>query len=377
VRNGERGYLLILVLIFLALGALLLTPGLNIAATGLKGKQVRTEVLKEQYCRDAGAEFAIWQLMYGGADVLLDQEGEETSYTVYCNGTEAEVIIRMKATLGETGAPGAEDNRIRPSKTVECDQDGDGVFDDDCSALPAIVGMRARYTIYLDMVAPVEDPPVGLTTIYDELPKGFTFVPGSVTSLDGSLPEITDPSTTMEDIQTGGNEIWKWQFSSPVYFQQTEVKQFTFLADINRVRDRYCNQVFLALELPPNEKSAKVAPIAVGTNPPEACDDAGVKALKYVDRLVAPPNKTTVFTYIISVESIDQNTLQIASMKDSLPPGGFEYCSPGFPPPQNDPPDNTLPTTLFCPAIHPCTWRPTSPLTRLLATSQTPPDSRH
>lgn len=87
--SGERGQLLILVLILLALGALLITPGLNVAATGLRGKQVRTEALKEQYCRDAGAEFAMWQLMYGGTAALLDEEGEEANSTVYCNGMEA------------------------------------------------------------------------------------------------------------------------------------------------------------------------------------------------------------------------------------------------------------------------------------------------
>lgn len=80
-----------------------------------------------------------------------------------------------------------------------------------------VAGMVARYTVSLEQVSP--DTTVGLTAIYDELPKGFALIPGSVVSQDGSLPEIE--SITPENIGSPPGEIWKWQFSSPVTFVQS------------------------------------------------------------------------------------------------------------------------------------------------------------
>ncbi|MBI4328979.1 MAG: hypothetical protein HY685_03830 [Chloroflexi bacterium] len=351
MNRNERGYILIMVLILMAVGTLAVIPTLNIVTSGFKSKQVQSQFLAAQYTSDAGAEFALWQLLYGGATSLLTGDGAQSSWTVSLNGVVAQVIIRETgATVDRTlQVPGARDNRVRPSKTVVCDKDGDG-FDDECEDLPTNGGMKARYTVYLEQVSP--DTSVGIVAVYDELPKGFALVPGSVTSPDGSLPGIS--TVTPVNIGSPSNQVWKWDLAaSPVYFQRGEVKKFTFDATINKSKDRYCNGVFLKLQAPPNEKSGKTAHVLVGTTPPEACDSGGGEVVKYVDKSRTPPNTTTILTYVVNVNSVDQNTLHIDRLKDVLPQGSFQYCSPTYPPPTQgpscDPPMYRIANTPFDP----------------------------
>ncbi len=316
MMRGEKGIIFPLVLLVLLLGSMLVIPSLGLANNILRSKQINLEVLKEQYARDGAAEYAMWELIHGGAVALLTEDYSEQNYTVEINGIDTALTILMRTTLGLGNVVGAEGNRVRATTAVVCDKGGG--FNDDCSSLPVNQnGMVARFTISLEQVSP--DVDVGLTVIYDELPKGFSFKDGTVTSADNSFTEIE--SITPSDIQPGGNDIRKWDLSaSPVYFEQGEIKQFTFDADINKSADRYCNGVFLKMEALPNEKSNKTeANVLVGASPPEGCDGGGVEVTKVVDKLVAPPGETTTFTYTVTIQNVDQNTLQIDALKDVLP----------------------------------------------------------
>lgn len=329
MRSRERGSAFILVLILLGVGTPLISSSLNLVNTGLISKEIQTGLLEEQYSRDGGAEYAMWDLLYGDASSQLTQDGDEIYTTVTLNGVETQIIIMLSgATSGLSTVIGAEDNRVRMSMAVECDKDGDG-FDDDCLTLPLSNGMIARYTVSLEQLSP--DESVGLVAIYDQLPKGFEFIPGSVTSLDASLPEIE--LLTPQNIESQPWQIWKWDFSgSPIYFQQGTIKQFSFEAYINDSKGRYCNRVFGKMEVLPNEMSDGMTEVVVGADDAEGCEGAGVSLVKYVDTLVAQPGVNTIVTYIINVENLEQNTLQLRGVKDVLPPDGFTYCSPDFPP---------------------------------------------
>ncbi len=313
----------------LSIGSLLITPSMNLVSTSLKSKQIQSSRLNTQYALDGGSEYATWELIYGNAASQLSQNGEESYSTITLNGVQIDTTIRLSgASSGISSIPGSDDNKIRPSMTVECDQDGDG-FDDDCLALPRFNGMVARYTVSLEQISP--DISVGLLALYDEFPKGFTLIPGSTTSPDGSLPEID--SVTPTNIESQQWQIWKWDFSSsPIFFQHGEVKNFTFKATINNNKGRYCNGVFAKMEALPNEKSDRTTQIAVGTDPPEGCEGGGVYLVKYTDTSLARPNINTIVTYIINVKNIEQNSLHIDSIEDVLPPSGFLYCSPNYPP---------------------------------------------
>ena len=305
---------------------------MKLVSTGLKSKQIQTDRLNELYARDAGSEFAAWYLLYGSAAAQLTQDGQELTATVTLNGVETDIVIKLNgAPAGTSTVAGAEDNRVRLSMTVECDQDGD-IYDDDCLALPGEDDdddMVARYTIFLEQISP--DISAGITALYDELPKEFELIPGSVTSPDGSL--IAIESVTPTNIGSEDREIWKWDFSaSPIQFQQGEIKQFTFEATIEDDDGRYCNGVFAKMESLPNGKSARTCHGVVGTDPPDGCHGGGAHLIKYADRNLALPNVNTVVTYIFSVENIEKNTLHVEDIKDVLLPDGFKYCSPSFPP---------------------------------------------
>ncbi|MEE9202777.1 MAG: hypothetical protein V3U31_06265, partial [Dehalococcoidia bacterium] len=84
---------------------------------------------------------------------------------------------------------------------------------------------------------------------------------------------------------------------------------------------------------PPHETSGPMGRVwVVGGQDEEGCANGGVEVLKYVDTLVALPNQTTIFTYIVNVENLQKNSQQIESLKDVLPQAGFQWCDPSNPP---------------------------------------------
>ena len=208
----------------------------------------------------------MWQLVHGAATTQLDDEGQcpgqICTYTVDLNGQTVSVSIKKRTTLSSNTVGGAEDNRIRATVTVVCDEQPDGVFDDDCGSLPKDTsGMIARYTVTLDQLSP--DTSAGLTDIYAETSEAFYLRPGTVTSTDGSFPEIATVTPTDVDPDAVW-EIQKWAFGTPITFQQDEKKVFSYDADISTLEQTHCNQILLKLEQPPNERGGKMAKIAVG-----------------------------------------------------------------------------------------------------------------
>ena len=221
MRTNERGYMLVIVLIVLAVGSTTMIPVMNLVQTGLTSNRIQTTQLNIQYSGDAGSEFAIWQLLYGDATGQLTADGDEVLHTIDLNGTETVVVIRLNGASSQfsTGS-GAEDNRTRVSASVVCAKDGDGVFDDDCLNLPEnTAGMLAKYTVSLEQISP--DTGVGMTTVYNELPAKFDWDPAlnPVDSLDGSFPEIESASPV--NIGSSQNQVWKWDLSAPVFFTLT------------------------------------------------------------------------------------------------------------------------------------------------------------
>lgn len=332
MRTNERGYMLVIVLIVLAVGSTTMIPVMNLVQTGLTSNRIQTTQLNVQYSGDAGSEFAIWQLHYGDATSVLTADGEEVVYTVNLNGTETVVVIRLNGASSQLSpGPGAKDNRTRASASVVCAKDGDGVFDDDCLNLPGNTsGMLAKYTVYLEQISP--DTSVGVMAVYNELPALFDWDPAlnPLVSQDGSFPEIE--GTSPVNIGSSQNQVWKWDLSSPIFFTQGQVRQFTFVAKIDGKNGESCNRVFLKMEDSPNESSGPTAFVRVGTGN-LGCPNGGTLATKYVDQLMALPNETTVLTYIINVENLEQNAQHILEIEDVLPQGVL-YCNG---PAQGDP----------------------------------------
>ena len=84
----ESGQALILVLVFLLVGALIIGLLLNFMATGLKTGQAVEGRILELYAADAGVEDAIWRIMNVPPDELPSEP-----YFLTVNGKEVEVTI--------------------------------------------------------------------------------------------------------------------------------------------------------------------------------------------------------------------------------------------------------------------------------------------
>jgi len=62
MMNSEKGQVLPLAMLALALGSLVITPFISYASSSLIGSRVYKEVMTEQYSCDAGIEWALWKL---------------------------------------------------------------------------------------------------------------------------------------------------------------------------------------------------------------------------------------------------------------------------------------------------------------------------
>jgi hypothetical protein len=69
-KAGERGYVYILVLVFLLIGALMIPVLLGYMGTGVKSGQIFERRTDELYAADAGVDDAIWQITYGKVSEL-------------------------------------------------------------------------------------------------------------------------------------------------------------------------------------------------------------------------------------------------------------------------------------------------------------------
>lgn len=106
MKRQEKGQVIILVLILLAVGALLIVPTLQYASTGLKAYQVSRELLTEQYAADAAVEDAMWRLKFNvdfpdpdppeivNRDSLVNA-GDRVTYSVTVNGIQVPVVVEL------------------------------------------------------------------------------------------------------------------------------------------------------------------------------------------------------------------------------------------------------------------------------------------
>jgi len=69
--SAEKGQALILVLVFLLVGSLTITPLMSYMETGLKTDQVYRDKADELYAADSGIEDAIWQIKYDRLEALF------------------------------------------------------------------------------------------------------------------------------------------------------------------------------------------------------------------------------------------------------------------------------------------------------------------
>ena len=296
-----------MVLMLLAVGAFFLTPALNLASTGLRSKQIQTSLLQEQYARDAGAEYALWQLKYGGLAQTLTGEGQEAYYTVSLNDMTSSVTIRLRATEGLSGASLAHpDWKVFPSSVVV-------PTDPNVGELTVFT-----YTFTLKELDPNLANAV-VDEVWDELPPGFSYVPGSSQFEGSPIPDPIIDYKPAYDVFTV-----HWLFDPKITFSEYgEEKTLVFQALATPFYNtRYCNGV--ALE-PNGEQWGKDAIIELGT-PPSGCLGGKVVLSATADPKIAAPGVETTFTYTFSYYNLDIGQHGIDEIR-AIFPANFTYIA--------------------------------------------------
>jgi len=95
MKNGEKGQALVIALALVGFGALVVTPFLGHAGSGLIGSRLYGETISEQYSGDAGVEHAIWDLTYDDLADQLTSPGDSVSYQLgeAINGIAANITV--------------------------------------------------------------------------------------------------------------------------------------------------------------------------------------------------------------------------------------------------------------------------------------------
>ena len=196
MRNSEKGQVLPLALIAMAVGTLVITPFLNHASSSFICSRSYGQILSEQYSCDAGVEHAIWRLNYepSFADSLT-AENPTVDYPITINNMSGNVTVtRIEDTFPPEEPPppeGSQSWRIQLAKSVEP------------SSAPAGEATTFTYTIYIENTGTSE---VHIVEISDLLPLGFVYtdtISGLITTA-----ELTENLV-------GGQWELVWAFSSP------------------------------------------------------------------------------------------------------------------------------------------------------------------
>ena len=312
MRSGEKGFVLVLVVIFLALGSLLVIPALRLAYTTLNIKQLRTLALEDQYARDGAAEHAMWRLRYGGGTAELTEASQTIDYDIVLNGITTHIVIQLRAEPGLSGAPLAKGGfKVLPGSTVT-----------PTSATPA-VPTTFDYTITMQELNP--DPTKGeVDEVWDQLPPGFTYVAGSSYFDDGSGPvAIGEPVAAFD----GEFNVYtlRWDFAPDIGFEvYGQTKRLTFQADATLTdNQRYCNEVAFR---PNDERAGKSAFITVGTPSYNGCAGRQVPLALDASPGIVPPNVTTTVTFTGTWTNLDVGDHGIDQILVVLAPG-FVYVA--------------------------------------------------
>ena len=94
--RNERGVVLIIVLILLAVGGLTIAPMLSHMSTGLKAGQTYEKKTEEYYAADAGVEDALWQITRVQHDPALpsNEADDPWQYSITdINGKNVKITI--------------------------------------------------------------------------------------------------------------------------------------------------------------------------------------------------------------------------------------------------------------------------------------------
>ena len=196
-HTGERGYVMIIVLIALVVGSFSIPPTLKYVSTGMNAARVSEDQLLNEYAAEGGVEYGLWQLAYnvGGIVDSLTVENPVAAATVTVNGIDVPTTIEISLS-GEGGEPG-------PLPPTESGLNAEAVLQVDTGWAPAGQWTDFGYVVHARNYGTSQITLKGLLQI---LPPDFEYIDGSYTGPDAVLTK------------TFVTDHWEldWDFTSPL-----------------------------------------------------------------------------------------------------------------------------------------------------------------
>lgn len=209
IIQAEKGQGYILVLVFMLLGAIMITSLLGYMSTGLKTGKVFQNKTEALYAADAGIEDGVWQVTYDQLKNFTDPAAyspynytDQWSYPLSETVNSKTPIVTIENVWVPLNIPAPSPDQA--SAIIEA---GKLMVTD--SVIGPITGqIKITYTMGDD------DPPLLISTLGMWLPPGFTYVPESSNLWNSTHTQRLYTSENISDYNSGQAVIWTF---SPYY----------------------------------------------------------------------------------------------------------------------------------------------------------------
>ena len=325
----QAGFAMIGMLILLFLGAVLITPTLQLTNSALKSRNIYSEDIKNDYSADAAIEYAIWRLEKepGFADSLTAGE-ESASFCppIEINGVQSCTTIVPVATEGQQ----SEENLAPPA-------DDDVYFKITTQVSPATADAATQttftYTITLECVDlnGCDSSSTDLGQITNDLPRRGTINAGGdylrydTNSVSWDQNEwgvaAFEPTLTALNAETSVERAQRleWVFTEDISFAYGDIKTLIFDAEAALTERTYCNWVYVD----PGDSDIRAgteAMITIGNPVDLGCPNGLLDVDKTASPMVVAPYRPATITYTITVENVGTVPANVDRIEDWLPP---------------------------------------------------------
>jgi hypothetical protein len=232
-QKGERGYVYILVLCFLVIGALMIPVLLGYMGTGLKSGQVFERKADELYATDAGVDDAIWKIKYGKVSELSDP----TPYDPYDYTTEWPYELADELN-DQTVSVTISNNWVPAISPIPTPSKAQEIIDARKLLINGTKTGTSDYRIRISFVPADEEERnnMHVTSIGIWLPSGYQYQPES-SNLEEDIFAVYH--SVPDSQQYGGGEVIIWDFSPSVQFSEfppagsteTAIVEFEYTTD--------------------------------------------------------------------------------------------------------------------------------------------------
>ena len=298
--HSQEGAALVMSLAFLMLSVPLVIAAQKLASTLALDSRAKTDIVMTQYSNWGASEHVRFRLAHEDGYVENLPLNSQQSYVVRLNGKDITVTVMKTAQPTPppplTSPPSESGRDFRTEKSVT-----------PTTATPGFL-TTFTYTINVWNTASTTQE---LTTVFDELPVGLSYVSGFTSGITTNDPQINDQELKWENLayNIGGGAS----------------STLTFRARGTLSQGAYCNEAWVDPGGRSKTTTGKTAKIVVGSPSSSGCPGAAVTVTKSVTPNFVIAGHSETFTYTITIENRGTEVLELTVLKDLLPEG-FVYA---------------------------------------------------